>query len=168
MLHVCVVYHHSFARFSLCRKVRWGMLHGGQEAIAENHGIIASGGAQGRDQEKEGFRASWVCTGYIVWPRNSPALCITLLVYNQWLIEGQLLHHRRVMSEGGGARENQREVYWCRICTFQVGGGDHGGIWKTMHCRLCMDCYGTVMLGGGGCIATPNPHPGSVTINARR
>jgi hypothetical protein len=32
-------------------------------------------------------------------------------------------------------------------------GHNHGGIWRTMHCRLCINCYGTGkwVVGGGGC-----------------
>jgi hypothetical protein len=44
---------------------------------------------------------------------------------------------------------------------------NHGGTWRTMHCRLCINCYGTgswecVCLGGwrGGCY-TPPPIKGS-------
>ncbi len=37
------------------------------------------------------------------------------------------------------------------ICTLE-----HGGTWRTMHCRLCIKCYGTGQWGGGRC-ALPQP-----------
>ncbi len=46
-----------------------------------------------------------------------------------------------------------------------IRSGDHGGILRTMHCRLCIDCYGTGYLvcvcwgmGVGGGAATLPPH----------
>ncbi len=50
----------------------------------------------------------------------------------------------------------------------------HGGIWRTIHCRLHINCYGTGLWVGDG-IATPPPPPStqtksqadSVTINAK-
>jgi hypothetical protein len=84
MLHVCVVLTCLSSFFCTLLSLSKGTLpyveacYTGGKKLAGNHGIIASGGAQGRDQEKEGFGASWDCTVYTaVWPRNSPALCIT-------------------------------------------------------------------------------------------
>ncbi len=73
------------------------------------------------------------------------------------------------MTEGGGARENQREVYVLMSYLYFPGwgGGDHGGIWRTMHCRLCMDCYGTFKLRGIAATTPTHPAVGSVTLNAK-
>ncbi len=58
-----------------------------------------------------------------------------------------------------------------------IYSGNHRGIWRTMHYRLCIDCYGTgysecvcVFGGGGGLNPPPYTHPllaASVTNNAR-
>jgi hypothetical protein len=47
-----------------------------------------------------------------------------------------------------------------------MDGREHGGTWKTMPCRLCINCYGTAV-GGGGVALPPLPHSGFVTIYAK-
>jgi hypothetical protein len=38
-----------------------------------------------------------------------------------------------------------------------------GSTWKTMHCRLCINCYGIRLTGGGGGGLQPTPTPSIIT-----
>ncbi len=39
----------------------------------------------------------------------------------------------------------------------EIGNWSHGGIWRTMHCRLCLNCYGTSYCVCGGGVVKQRP-----------
>ncbi len=54
----------------------------------------------------------------------------------------------------------QRWVYQqmdvCMLTYLTKENADHEGIWRSVHCRLCINCYGTAKWGGGGGVG-PRP-----------